>query len=185
MNRSNNDIMWTCMVDIFRGSRTFYSRVKVMDFLVSYVVHEGEEIEYNFSHDNWLAVFCWMRYFDSDVSYELPVFGKHSRHPMRFIMFAWMKYPYLLFPLRLITILDIIVKHGIIRRKTENGNYHTSGLLLSYYRAYSYNQKYTMWILTKLMKTMFKDWEEVFHKYHGDPESYNFKVLEAFEESNA
>ena len=179
MNRSENNIMWDTICDIFSNSPTDRTKSEVMKRLDSYKVNKGKEVEYNFSHDNMGLKLCWLHRFDKKNKKLVPSFGNHVIHPIRFITFLHMKYPIFFF-LQIITFLDMIVRHGIIRSKTKAGNYHTSGLLLDYYHAYSYKNRITMYVLTKLMKTMFKNWEEVFTKYHGNPEHYNYKVLRAF-----
>lgn len=183
MNRTNNDIMWDCFVDILDGYPCSETIQEVYDFVRSYYDHNGKEVEFNFSHDNWFLVTCWLHVFQRTFKeVRVPSVGHHTKHPMRFIKFLWMKYRFA-YPLRAISILDMIIRHGIIRRKTSSGNYHTSGLLLDFYIAYSYNAKIQMFILTKLMKTMFSSWEEVFTIYHGNPEDYGHKVLLAYRQS--
>lgn len=179
INSSNNDIMWDCMADIFSNNPNFNTINELSKFRISYEKHGGEELEYNFSHDNWTTVFCWFKKFTRKIPEDLPIFGHHTKHPLRFIKFLWMKYK-LAAPLRIISLLDMIIRHGLIRRQTGSGSYHTSGLLLDYYIHYSYENKVEMWILTKLMKTMFKDWEEVFSIYHNHPNQYNYKVYQEF-----
>jgi len=171
--------MWDVMVDIFSASSSDRTRNNVFARLDSYDKHNGEEVEYNFSHDNMGLMLCWLHRFDKENKKRVPSFGKHVLHPIRFLEFLHMKYPFFFF-LQIITFIDMIIRHGIIRRKTNTGQYHTSGLLLDYYHAYSYRNKMTMKVLTLLMKTMFKDWDEVFTIYHGNTEHYNYKVLRAF-----
>lgn len=178
MNLSNNDIMWDCIVDIFNGELLHETYLKVLDFIRSYYQHGGKEVEYNFSHDNWTAICCWFHRCYGDTS-AVPLYGHHTLHPLRLVRFLWMKHP-LLYPLRLITILDMVARHGIIRRKTSTGEYHTSGLLLDFYVCYSYKAGIQRWILDKLMKTMYNSWDEVFAIYHNHPDQYNYKVYTAF-----
>lgn len=181
MNKTNNDIMWDCFEDILNKTPSYKKRIA--NFIYSFYKHKGKEVEENFSYDNWALVTCWLQTFDKDTKSLIPSFGRHVWHPIRFIKFLWMKYPLLSF-LQVITVLDMVVRHGIIRRKTADGHFHTSGLLLDYYIAHSYNSKLTMFILTKLMLTMFKSWIEVFYVYHGGNENnYNYKVYEAYTRS--
>ena len=170
--------MWDCMESIFDDKYSTNLRVQIEDYLHDYEINNGKEINYNFSRDNFETIICFLKYFNKDKD-TVPLFGRHNLHPMRFIRFLWMKYDKLSF-LKVINILDIIVRHGILRRKDGNGTYHTSGLLLDYYHAYSYRNKITMKILTYFMSTMFESWYEVFDIYHGNPNHYNYKVLLAF-----
>ena len=180
MNRSNNDIMWDCLVDIFDGKQNATSRVD--RFIMSYVLNDGKEVEENFSHDNWLAVLCWLHKFD-DVKFMFPTFGHHTLHPMNFIKFLWMKYP-LAYPLRIVTMFEMLLGSTILARKTESGKLHTSGILLDYYLCKSYDMKFMMKVLTFIVKRRsWHSWLAVFHTYHGDPRDYNYKVFEAFQRS--
>ena len=183
MSRTENHIIWDCIVSIFKNDPTIATR-QVVDFVIDYYRNDGEEINNNFSHDNWTAVLCWYHKFLPKRKTDFPLFGDHSKHPMRFIRYSWMKYP-ILFPLRLISLLEMFIQYGIIRRKTNSGNYHTSELLLDFYIHNSYNNKIEMFVLTKLMKTMFNSWAEVFRAYHGNPDHDNYRVYTAFiEEQN-
>jgi len=181
MNKTNNDIMWDCFEDILNGSNN--NKQRIAKYLLDFYRNGGNEINENFSYDNFALVACWLQVFKKESKGLLPSFGRHVWHPIRFIKFLWMKYPILSF-LQFITIIDMIIRHGVIRRKTSSGEYHTSGLLLDYYIAYSYDSKITMFILTKLMETMFLSWTQVFYKYHGtDTKRYNYKIYEAFTRS--
>lgn len=182
MNRTNNDIMFDNFEAILLNKPSEEVVRENVSFVLSYYKHKGEEVEYNFSHDNWFLVCCFCYFFRLSLLESVPSIGHHTKHPLRFIKFLWMKYKFL-YPLRIISILDMIIRHGIIRRKTSSGDYHTSGLLLDYYIAYSYGAKIQMKILTKLMLTMFSDWDEVFFTYHGNPDHYGHKVLLAYRES--
>lgn len=181
MNKSENRIMWTTIVDIITNKERALTSKDVYRRIESYNKYNGEEVEYNFSHDNWGLILCWLHFFKKDKS-VFPSLGRHTIHPIRFINFLWMKYDWL-YILRCITILDMIVRHGLIRRKTGSGQHHTSGLLLDYYHAMSYKQNIRMYILTKLMKTMFSGWEEVFRVYHGNPDHINYEVYQTFLET--
>jgi len=176
MNKSNNDIMWDCFVDIMKGEKSKETEDLVDDFINNYYENDGEEVKYNFSHDNWTLVLCWLHRFDKDKKSKFPFVGHHTLHPMRFIKFLWMKHSFIFFPLRLITLLEIIIAHKFFARKTAAGEYHTSGLLIDFYVTFSYEQKIVKKILDKLMLTMFSSWEEVFRIYHGNPTHYNHKV---------
>lgn len=178
MNNTNNDIMWDCMVAIFR-KQPMDVRTKVINFIVDYHVNEGKEVNNNFSIDNWQVVTCYCRIYVKSWMHQIPLIGHHTKHPMKFIEMAWMLYPWLFF-LKPLTILDMAVRHLIIRRKTASGEYHTSGLLLDFYVFYSFEARVMMFILTLMMRTMFKDWEEVFRIYHGNPTHYNHKVYLAY-----
>lgn len=178
VNNTNNDIMWDCFESILLG-RPKNVRVKVYSFIYSYYQHKGEEVEYNFSIDNWQVVMSWLKVFDDAWIKRVPIFGRHTKHPIKMVELLWMKYP-ILAPLKFYTLLDMAVRHLIIRRKTASGQHHTSGLLLDYYVFYSYESKFLMWALTKMMGTMFSSWEAVFNVYHGNPTHYNYKVYRAF-----
>src|SRR6056297_1905220 len=115
MNRSSNRIMWLCFIDILNNRSTWDAAYKVQDFMDSYVEHEGREVEYNFSHDNWTLVLCWLHRFAPNRKKKVPLFGHHTKHPMRLIDFIWMKYP-LAYLLILITIVDMLFRHLVIRR---------------------------------------------------------------------
>lgn len=179
MNRTENYIMWDCLIDIFKGEATKETELKVALFIQDYYLNEGREVNNNFSIDNWQIVLCWTYLFRPEKKKLVPLFGHHTKHPMKFIEMAWMKYWWLA-PLKVLTVIDMAVRHLIIRRKTAQERYHTSGLLLDYYVFYSYDCKVMMWLLTKMMKTMFSNWGEVFFAYHGNPKHYNHKVYLAF-----
>ena len=182
MNRSNNDIMWDCLVDIFNekiSHKTFWS---IQRFMSSYNKNNGEEVEFNFSHDNWFAVLCWLHFFGYTKK-GFPSFGHHTKHPVKFIMFLWMKYP-LAYPLRLLTMLEMIVGNTLFARRKESGELHTSGILLDYYLCYTYKMNLMKKILTFIAKRMgYGSWYKIFNTYHGNPADYNFKVLEAYKRS--
>src|SRR6056297_3474512 len=175
LNRTSNKIMWLCFIDILKGVPDPNTARYIHMFIDSYVKYDGREVEYNFSHDNWTLVLCWLHRFDPKKKHQIPLFGHHTKHPMRLVDFIWMKYP-LPYPLILITIVDMLFRHLVIRRKTSEGRYHTSGLLLDYYVFYSYERSVAMWLLTLCMKTMYRDWDEVFREYHGNPVHYNYRV---------
>ena len=174
--------MWDCLVDIFDGEEKEETLITVDKFIRSYYKYDGEEIEYNFSHDNWFAVLCWLHYF-SHSKHTVPTIGHHTKHPAKFVMFLWMKYP-LAYPLRLLTMIEMIIGNTLFARRTDEGELHTSGILLDYYLCHTYKMKLMKRILTFIAKHMgYGSWYKIFNTYHGDPADYNFKVLEAFKRS--
>ena len=180
MNRSNNDIMWDCLVDIFDDKATPETLFKINSFLNSYKLHNGEEIEFNFSHDNWFAVACWLHKFYPDSKKFIPTFGHHTKHPVKFIMFLWMKSNWF-YPLRLLTMLEMIIGNTVFARRKKSGELHTSGILLDYYLCHTYDMTIMMKILTFIAKRMgYGSWYKIFNTYHGNPTDYNFKVLKAY-----
>jgi hypothetical protein len=179
VNNTNNDIMWDTLVLILQNHPTMEMIASIREYIKSYDMNEGKEVEYNFSHDNWTMVLCYLEKFHPELKPRVPLFGRHTVHPMKMNDFLWKKYPFL-YPLIIITIVDMLIRHLIIRRKTASGQYHTSGLLLDYYVFYSYDRKISMWILDQCMKTMFNNWQEVFNIYHGNPDHYNYKVYQVW-----
>jgi len=178
MDRTENTIMWDCLEDIFYRKAEHAQNVK--KFITLYYAYNGKEVEYNFSHDNWTLVMCWKQFFGV-LKDDFPIFGKHSRHPMRFIQYLWMKYK-ICRPLLLLTYLTMYVENTILKRRTASGERHTSGILLDYYVCYSFKLNWMMKVLTRLVEKEpeWKTWDKVFEIYHGNNSGDNYRVLIAF-----
>jgi hypothetical protein len=92
-NYSTNEIMFSCQEDLLYRNDAHYGNV--FDFIQSYYRTNGNEAlaEQNFSHDNWNLVYGWIARFSPETMEELPLFGHHSLHPIRFMMFFIMRNP--------------------------------------------------------------------------------------------
>ena len=53
LNRTENDILFDCQIDIIKGHQMIKMHTAVYDFIDDYYNNEGVEINNNFSHDNW------------------------------------------------------------------------------------------------------------------------------------
>jgi len=181
MNNTNNDLMWDCVTDILNRKSTFETITHVTKFITSYQENKGEEVDFNFSHDQWTAVLCWMHFFGYNKSL-FPLFGHHMLHPIRAIQFLWMRFPHFLFFLHPFVILFSVLEATIFARKTDKGDLHTSGLLLDAYVIMSYNCYLWDIILTKIveLRSSWGSWENVYRVYHGNINHYNYKVYVAF-----
>lgn len=177
MNRTENTIMWHCLIDIFRDYPV--KALEVENFITDYYATDGFEQNNNFSIDNWQVVCCWCHLFVESKK-NIPLFGNHTKHPLKFIEMAWMKHWWLK-PLTAITLIDMAVRHLTVRRKLGD-EYHTSGLLLDYYVFHSY-KSWLMVPLTWMMRTMFDSWDAVFERYHGEGSELQKELLEAWREN--
>jgi hypothetical protein len=146
--------MFDCQEDIMKGSADHIKRV--LDFSYNWELHKGQELEENFSHDNWKMVCCHYKLFMPDSMHEIPLFGRHTWHPMNLIQFAWMKF-WWLYPLRLISILDFIFNAFIVLKRDQNGLPHTSGRLLDLFVAHSYGMKWTKRLMIKGIEKNFEN----------------------------
>jgi hypothetical protein len=92
-NYSTNEIMFSCQEDLLYKTDSHYGNV--FDFIQSYYRTNGNEAlaEQNFSHDNWNLIYGWIAQFSPKTMEELPLFGHHSLHPIRFMMFFIMRNP--------------------------------------------------------------------------------------------
>jgi hypothetical protein len=90
---TTNEIMFSCQEDLLYKSDTHYG--DVFDFIKIYYHTNGNEglAHQNFSHDNWNLVYGWIVHFSHETLRELPLFGHHTIHPIRFMTFFIMKYP--------------------------------------------------------------------------------------------
>jgi|AntAceMinimDraft_6_1070360.scaffolds.fasta_scaffold14336_1 hypothetical protein len=180
MNRSENDILFDCQEDILLGFSRTKTVKSVMSFTNDYKNNNGEEVNNNFSHDNWLGIACWGQKFSTRTIEKLPVFGRHSLRPDNFAFFFWVKHRrigYLFMPIYYaFQIFDLIRM-----RKDHEGIPHTSGLLLNYFAMTAFKMDFMFWLTTKRVEKYFGSWLGVFERYYNQPN--NIRVLEAYKRS--
>jgi len=188
MNKTNNDILFECQLDILRDEGTPQTAYKIIKFGASYDLHNGKEVEFNFSHDNWTGVYCWLKVFDEESLRCLPLFGHHSLRPTNFFFFLYAKYPILGFPfLPIVSIAMIVSALRVWRGKGSHSHITTSGKLLTYFKMKAFNMRITKWFVDAIIDSTpeFPDgWKTVFYIYHGKDKPEIYKALCEVENGN-
>jgi hypothetical protein len=175
MNKTDNKILFNCQEDILNNRPDHY--FDVFDFIQDYYVNEAEEINNNFSHDNWKGVACWLETFYPNKIKEIPVFGRHSWRPDNFSLFFWIKHRRM--GLIFLPIYYIFELFDLIRmRKDHEGVPHTSGLLLNFFIMRTFKMSLIFKLTTIRVNKYFGSWLGVFERYYNQPE--NVRVLNAY-----
>lgn len=177
-NRTENHILFDCEVELLNNQDTDVVRRRVNDFIEDYYANDGEEVNNNFSHDNWKGVACWCKRFDQRLYKMIPLFARHAWRPDNFFLFLYIKNKYVGFLFIWIYLLFQVVD-AIRMRKDARGIPHTSGLLLNYFVMQTFGFKLTFkFIDWRVRKTFDGGWLEVFTIYYNQP--HNIRVVEAF-----
>lgn len=175
---TTNEILFDCEVEILRDTPTHDLWLKIVAYIQDYRLHDGKEVNNNFSHDNWKGVCCWLERYDKDLICMVPLFGRHSLRPDNFFLFLYIKHRkigslfiwiYLLFQ----------VFDAIRMRKDAQGIPHTSGLLLNYFVLQTFGFKLTFKLVNWRVESSFPyGWTGVFTRYYTQDD--NKRVLEAY-----
>lgn len=177
MNRTDNEIMFQCEVDILKNSPDHADEVH--SFILDYILSQGEEINNNFSFDNWKLVACWDKKFENTTEY-IPIWGRHSWRPDNLAFFLWIRFPTLLSFLLPVISLSMIISMLRVWRTTADGRRYidTDGKIISYFVCECFDMRATRWALECLIKRDkdLKSWENIFKIYFPE----NHYVLEAF-----
>ena len=166
-NRSENEILFDCEVDILNNKDT--ARIRIHDFYNDFIDTKGIEYHNNFSKDNWIGIFCWVKIFkDSYLEKKFPLWGVHMYNPFDAIFFLYAYFPILL-PLRFIISLDCILAAYMTYKTNKNGKgIETSGKILSYFKCKALKMDWTFKIMTYLIehtKEFNYSWDGVFDIY--------------------
>lgn len=162
MNRSNNDIMFDCELDIYSERPDHLNQVKA--FISDYYQYNGCELNNNFSHDNWKLVACWLNLFAKTCK-PVPLFGAHSaRFWDNFTFFLYCRYQWMIFLKPIISFFLIL---SVIRDTKTNSRGQkeitTSGDRLAFYIANCFQFKWTLLIMNKIVEKnpVLKSWENI------------------------
>lgn len=137
VNHSTNEIMFDAQQDLLYGVDNNW--MQIFDFVKSYYNTNGNEAlaGQNFSHDNWSLVYVWFAVNSKETNMEeLPLFGHHSTHPVRWLYYFFMKYPGLGTIFLPIIYLDMFIAGIIKTKKNRHGHIEipTSDKLQAYFK---------------------------------------------------
>ncbi len=181
INDTNNDILNDCQQAILLNDASKVSSA-VSVFRFHWINDKGVELNENFSHDNWKGVASFMAKFNPDLLSTIPVFGRHSRNPLNFLTFVWMKYKIARVLLQPIISLRMIFNCIFTLKRDAQGRPHTSGRLLDYFIAKTFKLDRTFALMESALVKYndLKSFDNIFEIYFNDKNHYNYKVLEAY-----
>jgi hypothetical protein len=182
-NRTDNEIMFDCQVDLLKDWVTDSTYKQIVTYLGDFKANSGREVNYNFSHDNLKLIAAWKANFGIDPI-KTPLWGRHSWHPSNFCFFLYV-YLYerglgsLGAPFWLLYCVDRIYS-ALRMRRDSDGIPHTTGLLLSYFTLRAFGANMILRFITyRVNKCFDSGWDGVFERYFDK----DHRVLEAWNEA--
>lgn len=184
MNLSKNEILFDCESDILNQNPD--SICHVHGFLEAYRNAEGNEeiAQENFSHDNFTGVYCWCVSFMPNWISHLPLLGRFSIHPVRFMFYFFIKYPILGSIFLPIIYIDMMIS-GLQKTKINSrglAEIPTSSKILDYFRIRAIIKKGGFGgilmekLLTKAVNWSVGGWDRVFGIYFSE----DHRVMKAY-----
>lgn len=186
MNYSTNEILFDCEEDILKQDAGHLCNVHL--FLDLYRESNGDEavVKQNFSHDNFTGVYCWCASIMSHWVSHLPLFGRFSIHPVRFMFYFFIKYPLLGSIFLPIIYVDMLVSGLQKTRINSRGlvEIPTSSKILDYFKIMAIVKKggiggiLMQKLLTKAVNWSVGGWDVVFGIYFAE----DHRVMKAYRE---
>lgn len=164
-NRTGNEVLFSSQEDVYTNVNS--NEEHIVDFMNDWVITKGKETNNNFSHDNWKGAASWSSKFRPEYLDDVPLFGRHSSHPINFLTFLYFKNR-ALGTLYLPLISTSMILPTIIPFKRDHlGRPHTSGRILDYMVCKSLGMKITFSALTYYINRTpeFGGWDGVFNIY--------------------
>lgn len=175
MSNSTNEIMFDCQEDLFYGEEAWMDNVA--EFVTDYYETNGDErlTNQNFSHDNWTLVYLWTLKFLPEFTISLPLLEAHSRHPIRFMFYFFIRFPLLGWIFLPLIYIHILIMASIKTRIDNHGNVEipTSEKLQGYFYLCAIKAKGGLGanlifkLQTSLVNQSVGGWDRVFKIYYG------------------
>jgi len=137
--------------------------------LISYRMYKGDEIEYNFSHDNMTSIICLLKKYDPKMVSDFPLFGYHSVRPDNFLFYLRVKYPLLGIWLYWIPMLGMWLSAVRVMRTNKAGDEYedTDGVQLAWVKMYAVRLPLTEYVMNYLVNKYRGGWLRTFTIYHN------------------
>jgi len=174
INLSTNEIMFDCQEDLLENFD--FNSHPIYRFIDDYHKYNGNEERawQNFSHDNWNLVYCWICTFQPNLIHRLPLWGRHSLHPIRFMSFFIVKYPILGLVFLPFFLADLVFENLRFKKKNRHGitEITTTGKLQTYFMLRSFKARNVLFadlmfkLQTFLIEKSGYSWDQIFSIYY-------------------
>lgn len=175
-NRSENFRLFDCTLDILNNEVIAQNYKTSLYFVDRFYADKGVETYHNFSHDNFIGIYCFFKKFDPEYISQLPLLDHfnwsthHSKRPDNFLFFLWAKYPLLGIWFLWIPSIAMIIGSLRVWRTNSQGvkTISTSGKILTFLRTNTFNMPITKFICDYIINNHkdLKGYDKVFEIYH-------------------